>query len=94
MGSEIIRMEMRDRFVHTPHRCHSRPVLLRPLFADHCPAGALRHGLSMLPPAHGSTFCPHRIFRQYLLDLTVEMGRIADHWAAMDLQFDAIYSGF
>ena len=28
------------------------------------------------------------------LDLTVEMGRIADHWAAMDLQFDAIYSGF
>ena len=22
------------------------------------------------------------------------MGRIADHWAAMDLQFDAIYSGF
>ena len=27
------------------------------------------------------------------LDLTVEMGRIADHWAAMDLQFDAIYSG-
>lgn len=28
------------------------------------------------------------------LDLTVEMGRIADHWAAMNLQFDAIYSGF
>ena len=28
------------------------------------------------------------------LDLTVEMGRIANHWAAMDLQFDAIYSGF
>ena len=28
------------------------------------------------------------------LDLTVEMGSIADHWAAMDLQFDAIYSGF
>ena len=28
------------------------------------------------------------------LDLTTEMGRIADHWAAMDLQFDAIYSGF
>ena len=28
------------------------------------------------------------------LDLTVEMGRIADHWTAMDLQFDAIYSGF
>lgn len=28
------------------------------------------------------------------LDLPVEMGRIADHWAAMDLQFDAIYSGF
>ena len=28
------------------------------------------------------------------LDLTVEMGRIADHWAAIDLQFDAIYSGF
>ena len=28
------------------------------------------------------------------LDLTVEMGRIADPWAAMDLQFDAIYSGF
>ena len=28
------------------------------------------------------------------LDLTVEMGRIADHWAAMDPQFDAIYSGF
>ena len=28
------------------------------------------------------------------LDLTVEMGRIAEHWAAMDLQFDAIYSGF
>ena len=28
------------------------------------------------------------------LYLTVEMGRIADHWAAMDLQFDAIYSGF
>ena len=28
------------------------------------------------------------------LDLTVEMGRIADHWAAMDLQIDAIYSGF
>lgn len=28
------------------------------------------------------------------LDLTVEMGRIADHWAAMDLQFDVIYSGF
>ena len=28
------------------------------------------------------------------LDLTAEMGRIADHWAAMDLQFDAIYSGF
>ena len=28
------------------------------------------------------------------LDLTVEMGRIAYHWAAMDLQFDAIYSGF
>ena len=28
------------------------------------------------------------------LALTVEMGRIADHWAAMDLQFDAIYSGF
>ena len=27
------------------------------------------------------------------LDLTAEMGRIADHWAAMDLQFDAIYSG-
>ena len=28
------------------------------------------------------------------LDLTTEMGRIADHWAAMDLQFGAIYSGF
>lgn len=28
------------------------------------------------------------------LDLTVEMDRIAEHWAAMDLQFDAIYSGF
>lgn len=28
------------------------------------------------------------------LDLTAEMGRIADHWTAMDLQFDAIYSGF
>ena len=28
------------------------------------------------------------------LDLTVEMDRIADHWTAMDLQFDAIYSGF
>ena len=28
------------------------------------------------------------------LDLTTEMGRIADHWTAMDLQFDAIYSGF
>ena len=28
------------------------------------------------------------------LDLAAEMGRIADHWAAMDLQFDAIYSGF
>lgn len=28
------------------------------------------------------------------LDLTVEMGHIAEHWAAMDLQFDAIYSGF
>ena len=28
------------------------------------------------------------------LDLTAEMGRIADHWAAMDLQFGAIYSGF
>ena len=28
------------------------------------------------------------------LDLTVEMGRIADHWTAMDLQFGAIYSGF
>ena len=28
------------------------------------------------------------------LELTVEMGRIAEHWAAMDLQFDAIYSGF
>ena len=28
------------------------------------------------------------------LDLTVEMGRIAEHWAAMDLQFGAIYSGF
>ena len=27
------------------------------------------------------------------LDLTAEMGRIADHWTAMDLQFDAIYSG-
>ena len=28
------------------------------------------------------------------LDLTAEMGRTAEHWAAMDLQFDAIYSGF
>ena len=28
------------------------------------------------------------------LDLTTEMGRIADHWTAMDLQFGAIYSGF
>ena len=28
------------------------------------------------------------------LDLTTEMDRIADHWIAMDLQFDAIYSGF
>ena len=28
------------------------------------------------------------------LDLTAEMGRIADHWTAMDLQFGAIYSGF
>ena len=28
------------------------------------------------------------------LDLAAEMGRIAEHWAAMDLQFDAIYSGF
>ena len=28
------------------------------------------------------------------LDLTAEMGRIAEHWAAMYLQFDAIYSGF
>ena len=28
------------------------------------------------------------------LDLAAEMGRIADHWTAMDLQFDAIYSGF
>ena len=36
------------------------------------------------------TGCPGNTF----LDLTVEMGRIADHWAAMDLQFDAIYSGF
>ena len=28
------------------------------------------------------------------LDLTDEMGRIADHWAALDLHFAAIYSGF
>ncbi len=28
------------------------------------------------------------------LDLTAEMGRIAEHWAAMELRFDAIYSGF
>ena len=28
------------------------------------------------------------------LDLAAELGRIAEHWAAMDLQFDAIYSGF
>ena len=28
------------------------------------------------------------------LDLAAEMGRIAEHWAAIDLQFDAIYSGF
>ena len=28
------------------------------------------------------------------LDLAAEMGRIAEHWAAMDLQFDVIYSGF
>ena len=28
------------------------------------------------------------------LDLAAEMGRIADHWTAMDLQFGAIYSGF
>lgn len=28
------------------------------------------------------------------LDLAAEIGRIAEHWAAMDLQFDAIYSGF
>lgn len=28
------------------------------------------------------------------LDLAAEMGRIAEHWATMDLQFDAIYSGF
>ena len=28
------------------------------------------------------------------LDLAAEMGRIAEHWAAMDLQFDAIYSCF
>ncbi len=28
------------------------------------------------------------------LDLAAEMGRIAEHWAARDLQFDAIYSGF
>ena len=28
------------------------------------------------------------------LDLAAEMGRIAEHWAAMDLQFDAIYSDF
>ena len=28
------------------------------------------------------------------LDLAAEMGRIAEHWAAMDLQFGAIYSGF
>lgn len=94
MGSEIIRMEMRDRFVHTPHRCHSRSILLWPLFADHCPAGTLRHGLPMLPlptallSAH--TGFPGNTF----LDLTAEMGRIADHWAAMDLQFGAIYSGF
>ena len=40
--------------------------------------------LSAHPGFPGNTF----------LDLTVEMGRIADHWAAMDLQFDAIYSGF
>lgn len=29
-----------------------------------------------------------------LLDTTAEMGRIAEHWSAMDLQFQAIYSGF
>lgn len=41
-----------------------------------------------LPSAH--TGFPGNTF----LDLTAEMGRIADHWTAMDLQFGAIYSGF
>ena len=36
------------------------------------------------------TGCPGNTF----WDLAAEMGRIAEHWAAMDLQFDAIYSGF
>lgn len=48
----------------------------------------------MLPPAYRPALRSYRFSRQYLLDLTVEMGRIADHWAAMNLQFDAIYSGF
>ena len=45
-----------------------------------------------LPPAllSAHTGFPGNTF----LDLTTEMGRIADHWTAMDLQFGAIYSGF
>ena len=53
--------------------------------------------------AMGCQFCPlptallsaHTGFPgNTFLDLAAEMGRIAEHWAAMDLQFDAIYSGF
>ena len=63
---------------------------------------ALTIALPVLP-AMGCQCCPlptallsaHTGFPgNTFLDLTAEMGRIADHWTAMDLQFDAIYSGF
>lgn len=94
MGSEIIRMEMRDRFVHTRiaaihdlscfGRC-SLTIALPVLSAMGCQCCPLP---TALLSAH--TGFPGNTF----LDLAAEMGRIAEHWAAMDLQFDAIYSGF
>ena len=81
---------------NTPHRRHSRPVLLRPLFADHCPAGALRHGLPVLPPANGAALRPHR-HSPAIPFWTLTDGN-APHrgslGAAIDLHFEAIYSGF
>ncbi len=55
---------------------------------------AVGHECVMLPTALLSTHTAAGFGDFVAFDMTEQMGKIAEHWAGMDMRFDAIYTGY